>query len=162
METVSRTNKLETQQKTQTQDNSLSNTNFAYEVVVIEDNQLTNTVLSRALNSAINTIHSLKNIQIKFSSFQNGQKFLTYFGEKVFDTSRLIVFSDYYLEENMNGVKILKSIKLKKADSTVIIMSDSGNSQIAVDAENSGAYCFLPKNLKTPVICSELLFQMID
>jgi len=56
----------------------------------------------------------------------------------------------------------LKSIKLKKADATVIVMSDSSNDRIAIDAENSGAYCFLPKNQKTPVICSELLFKMIN
>lgn len=162
METVSKTKNLETQKKQQTQNNSTKNTNYDCEVVVIEDNHLTNTILSKALDSTIKSIHSLKNIAIKFSSFQNGQDFLSYFSSKEYRDSKLIVFSDYYLEENMNGVEILKIIKLKKADSSVIIMSDSSNKQIAVDAENSGAYCFIPKNQKTPVICSELLFQMVN
>lgn len=158
METVSKIKNLNTNPTK----SSLDNAKHKFEVVVIEDNHLVNTVLSKALNSAITTIQNLKKIAVNFSSFQNGRDFLSYLGSKEFENSKLIVFSDYYLEENLNGVEILKSIKLKKADATVIIMSDSSNSQIAVDAENSGAYCFLPKDHKTPVICSELLFQMVN
>jgi DNA-binding NarL/FixJ family response regulator len=44
----------------------------------------------------------------------------------------------------------------------VIIMSDSPNKQIPIDTINMGAHCFLPKDNKTPVICSELLFKMIN
>lgn len=162
METVSRTKKLETQKKQQTQDNSTSRTNYDCEVVVIEDNHLTNTILSKALDSTIKSIHSLKNIAIKFLSFQNGKDFLSYFGGKDYQETKLVVFSDYYLEEDINGVEILKLIKLKKPDATVIVMSDSSNKKIPVDAENMGAYCFIPKDQKTPVICSELLFQMVN
>ena len=158
METVSRIKKAETN----TLHSSNNKSNYTYEVVVVEDNHLTNTILSKALDSTIKTIYNLKNIAVKFSSFQNGHDFLSYFESMEFQNSRLIVFSDYHLEDNMNGIKILRNVKQKKADATVIIMSDSTNKQISVDAENMGAYCFLPKNYKTPVICSELLSQMVS
>jgi len=120
------------------------------------------TNLTRSLDNAINSICNIKNVQVKFTSFKNGGDFLNYLDNREQSSSKLIVFSDYHLEENMNGSKILKSIKQKFADATVIIMSDSSNQQIPIDALNFGAHCFLPKDHKTPVICSELLFQMVN
>lgn len=157
METVSRIKNVETN----TQNNSINNTDYTFEVVVIEDNHLTNTILSRALHSIINTIYSIKQIAVKFSSFQNGGEFLSYLENRESNDVKLIVFSDYYLEDNMNGGKILTKVKKKITDSTVVIMSDSPNTQIPIEAKKKGAYCFLPKSNKTPVICSEMLFQMV-
>jgi len=158
METVSRIKNLETTTKFNSNDNS----NPSFEVVVIEDNHLTNTILSKALDSTIKTIHNLKQILVKFSSFQNGGDFLSYLESRDFGQSKLIVFSDYHLEENMNGAEILRNIKQTNVDSTVIIMSDSPNKQIPIDTMNLGAYCFLPKDNKITVICSGLLFQMVN
>ena len=158
MESLISKKKLETN----TNINSIAKPNPSFEVIVVEDNHLTNTILCKALNSTISTIQNFKNIIIKFSSFQNGSDFLTYLNDKDLHKSKLIVFSDYYLEDDMNGSKILRSVKQKSADATVIIMSDSTNQQISVDTVKMGAYCFLPKDNKTPVICSELLFQMVN
>jgi len=158
MESVSTIKKLETNSK----NNSISNSKYAFEVVVIEDNHLTNTILCKALDSTINTIYNLKQIPVKFTSFQNGNDFLAFLESRDVFESKLIVFSDFYLEDNMNGGEILRRIKQKRVDSTVIIMSDSPNKQIPIDTVNMGAYCFLPKDNKTPVICSELLFKMVN
>jgi DNA-binding NtrC family response regulator len=149
------------QYETNTKNNSISNSNNSVEVVVIEDNRLTNTILSRALESTIKTIENLKNITIAFSSYANGADFLNYLENKDFNDSKLIVFSDFHLEDNMDGGEILKNVKQKKSDAFVIIMSDSSNEQIWLEAIKNGAYCFLPKSNKIPVVCSELLFQMI-
>ncbi|HSO84952.1 MAG TPA: response regulator [Draconibacterium sp.] len=158
METVSKIKTVETNSRI----NSIGKSNYSFEVVLIEDNHLLNTILSKALDSTINTIHNLKKILVKFTSFQNGSDFLNYLKNREFCDSKLIVFSDYYLEENMNGGVILRNIKQKCIDSTVIIMSDSSNKQIPIDTVNMGAHCFLQKDHKTPVICSEMLFQMVD
>ena len=158
MESVSTLKKLETSSKISSFDKS----KFTFEVVVIEDNHLTNTILCKALNSTINTIYNLKQINVKFASYQNGNDFLTFLESRNIFESKLIVFSDYHLEDNMNGREILRRIKQKCVDATVIIMSDSPNEQIPIDMVNMGAYCFLPKDHKTPVICSKMLFQMIN
>jgi DNA-binding NarL/FixJ family response regulator len=142
--------------------NSNDNSNHTFEVVIIEDNHLVNTLLTKALDSTIKSIYNLKNIEIKFASYKNGSDFLAYLEKREQNSSKLIVFSDYHLEEDMNGAKILSSIKQKFADATVIIMSDSPNQQIPIDAKNLGAHCFLSKDHRTPVICSEMLFQMVN
>ncbi len=158
METVTGVKKFETGTKINSVDKSI----HTFEVVVIEDNHLTNTILTRALDNVINSIYNLKNIHIKFTSYQNGGDFLNYLDNREHNSSKLIVFSDYHLEENMNGGKILRSIKQKFTDATVIIMSDSPNQQIPIDVVNLGAHCFLSKDHRTPVICSEMLFNMVN
>lgn len=157
MELVSTKTKLRTKAKAK----SLGMSNHSFEIVVIEDNKLTNMILSKTLDSTINTIYKLKKFPIKFSSFQNGGDFLAYLESKEIWNSKLIVFSDYYLEEKMNGGEILKNINQKDIDATVIIMSDTTNKQTSVETINMGAHCFLPKNTKTPSVCSELLSQMV-
>jgi DNA-binding NtrC family response regulator len=157
MEVISSVKKTETNSK----NNSTVMSNNVFEVVVIEDNHLINTIMSKALESTINSIKNLKNIPVTFSSFHNGGDFLNYFENKDFSNSKLIVFSDYHLEDNMNGIEILRNVKRRKSEATVIIMSDSANKQISIDSEKMGAYCFLPKDSRTTVICSELLFQMV-
>ena len=132
------------------------------EVIVIEDNHLVNMVLSKALNSTIKTIQNLKNIYIKFSRFHRGGDFLDYFQNNDFSESRLIVFSDYFLEDSVNGSQILKSIKQKKSDATVVIVSDTTNPQIPIDVVNLGAHSFIPKGNKAPVLCSGILFQKVN
>jgi DNA-binding NtrC family response regulator len=147
--------------KTKNQYNPKTNEKPSVEVVVIEDNHLVNMVLSTALNSTIKTIQNLQNIYIKFSRFHKGGDFLKYLENNDFSDSRLVVFSDYFLEDKMNGSQILKSIKQKKDDAIVVIVSDTTNPQIPVDIVNLGAYRFIPKSNKAPVLCSEILFQNV-
>jgi DNA-binding NarL/FixJ family response regulator len=158
MEAVGTVKKIETNLKI----SSFGTLKYAFEVIVIEDNHLTNTILCKALDSTITTIYNLKQIPVKFTSYQNGSDFLSYLDSREHTTSKLIVFSDYHLEEDMNGGKILRSVKQKFSDATVIIMSDSPNQQIPIDAVNLGAHCFLSKDHRTPVICSEMLFKMVN
>lgn len=157
METVKKITKLEV-------NNQFRQKNSTYqsvEVIVIEDNQLTNMMMRKALVSTINTIQKLKNINIEFSCFHIGQEFLNYFENKDFTDLKLIVFSDFFLEDKMNGGEILRVIKQKKADATVVIVSDTTNPQIPVDVINMGAYRFIPKSNNSPVFCAELLFQKV-
>jgi len=131
------------------------------EVIVIEDNHLVNLVLCKKLNSTINTIQNLKNIYIKFSCFHRGDDFLFYLENNDFTESRLIVFSDYFLEDSVNGSQLLKSIKQKKTDATVVIVSDTTNPQIPVDIVHLGAHSFIPKSKIAPVLCSGILYQKV-
>jgi DNA-binding NarL/FixJ family response regulator len=134
----------------------------SFEVAVIEDNKLVNLILSKSLDSTISKIRNLKNCLIKFSNFFYGTDFLTYLENREFGESKLIVFSDYYLEKEMNGAEILKKIKQKGIDATVVIMSDTTNQQTSIDTVSMGALCFLPKDNNTPFVCSQMLSQMVN
>jgi DNA-binding NarL/FixJ family response regulator len=103
-----------------------------------------------------------KNQPINFSSFYFGVDFLTYLENKDFSNSKLILFSDFYLEDEMNGAKILQKIKKKGIEATVIIMSDTTNQETSIDTINMGAHQFVPKDENTPLICSQILSQMVN
>ena len=93
MQTVTGVKKIEPN----TLKNSNDNTNYTFEVVIIEDNHLVNTLLTKALDSTIKSIYNLKNIEIKFASYKNGSDFLAYLEKREQNSSKLIVFSDYHL-----------------------------------------------------------------
>jgi len=133
----------------------------SFEVAVIEDNKLINMILSKALDSTIGRIRDLKKIPVKFSSFRGGTEFLSYLKKKDFGETKLIIFSDYYLEEKINGSEILQYVNQNEIDATVIIMSDTTNKQTSVDTVEMGAHSFLPKNNRTPNVCSEIVTQMV-
>ena len=133
----------------------------AFEVVIIDDNKLVNMILSKALDSTISRIRNLKKVPMKFSSFKSGKEFLEYLKKKDFGNTKVIVFSDYYLEENVKGAEILQCVKEKGIDASVIIMSDTYNKETTVDTVKNGAHCFLPKDKETPKMCSEILSQMV-
>lgn len=141
---------------------NLLSSDESFEVAVIEDNKLINLILSNKLYSTINAIKKLKNYPIKFTSFHFGYDFLTYLENREFGKSKLIVFSDYYLEEEMNGGEILKKIKQKGIDSTVVIMSDTTNKQTSIDTVSMGTLCFLPKDNISPFVCSQMLTKMVN
>ena len=157
MEVTSSIKKAETNSKI----NSTVMSNNLFEVVVIEDNHLINTIMSKALESTINTIKNLKNILVKFSSFHNGDDFLNYFENKDFTDSKLIVFSDYHLEDDMDGIEILRNIKLRKPDAKVIIMSDSINGSIPVRFLKP-LRCIEYNSLPAPVPTSKMWLLKFD
>ncbi len=141
--------------------NSLYNQAQAFEVAVIEDNKLINMILSKALDSTISRIRNLKKIPVKFSSFRSGTEFLNYLRKRKFDKTKLIIFSDYYLEEKVNGAEVLQYVKQNEIDATVIIMSDTTTKETSEDTVNMGAHSFLPKNKKTPNAISDIVNQIV-
>lgn len=104
----------------------LNITNEALEIVVIEENKLSNMLLSQTFDSMIKRIRSLKNFPVKFSSFHSRTKFLNYLEDNQFGKSKMIVFTDYRLENEATGEEILNRIKQKEIDASMIVMSDSG------------------------------------
>ena len=89
-------------------DMTVDRSSESFEVVVIEDNKLTNLILSNVLEATIDRIKKIKKCPIKFSSFQFGNDFLSYLENRELGNSKLIVFSDYHLENDITGAEILE------------------------------------------------------
>lgn len=141
--------------------NKVYNQSHGFEVAVIEDNKLINMILSKTLESTISRIRNLKKIPVKFSSFRSGTEFLDYLKKKNFTNTKLIVFSDYYLEEKVNGPEVLQYVKQNEIDATVIIMSDTTTKETSVDTVKMGAHSFVPKDKKTANTISDIVNQMV-
>jgi len=135
--------------------------NRILEVAVVEDNRLVNLILSNELSSTISKLKVELKCDINFSRFYSGKDFLSYVENKNEHGLKYIVFSDFYLEDKMNGVEILKQLKNWKIDATVVITSDTTNRQTSIDTLEMGAFRFVPKDDSTPIVCSEILYQMV-
>lgn len=129
-------------------------TNEALEIVVIEENKLSNMLLSQTFDSTIKRIRNLKNFPVKFSSFHSRTKFLTYLEDHDFGASKLIVFTDYRFENEETGREILNRIKQKEIDATMIIMSDSGIKEKVNQDYYKKWSAYVPKKDKKQVIYS--------
>jgi len=132
------------------------------EVAVVEDNKLFNLILSNELSSTVNKLKDKNNCTINFSNFHRGNDFLAFLEDPGISRSQVIVFSDYYLENEMNGAVILDRIRQKEINASVVITSDITNKQTSEDTLKIGALRFIPKDINTPLICSEMLVQLVD
>lgn len=117
------------------------------EIVVIEDNKLSNMLLSQTFDSMIKRIRSLKNFPLKFSSFKSTSNFLNYLESNEFEGTKLMVFTDQNLEKVAQGPEVLDTLEKKEIDVTMIAMSGSEKTrQSREQAKKTGD--FLPKKNK--------------
>jgi len=88
-------------------------------------------------------LHKLKSyVQIK--SFPTGEEFLVHLNEKPD-----IVVLDYVLDgtdAGMNGIDVLRLIKERSAQTTVIMLSGQDQLEVAIETIKHGAYDYVVKN----------------
>ncbi|MEZ5103001.1 MAG: response regulator [Draconibacterium sp.] len=144
------------------QNNSNYDSVQSFEIIVIEDNKLINMILSKTLDSTINRIRNLKKVPVKFSSFRKGTDLLDYLKTKSFYNSKLLVFSDYYLEGEENGAEVIQYIKENDIDATIIVMSDFATKNASGDPLEVKSNRFLPKGRTVPNIYAKVINQALN
>lgn len=110
---------------------------MSYGILIIEDEAIL----------AKNIQRSLKGHGCETEVASNGQEGL----EKFESFKPDLVLLDFNLPD-IDGLEILRSIRIQDAQVKVILITGHGNVQLAVDAMKSGAYDYLSK----PVVLSEL------
>jgi len=99
-------------------------------ILLIEDEKITRITLT----------NTLKKEGFKITSCETGTEGLQLFEENSYD----LVLTDLRLPK-MNGIDILKTVKKKKPDTFVIIMTAYASVETAVEALKIGAYDYLTK-----------------
>lgn len=141
-------------------DSALNIPNESIEIAVIEDRKLINMLFSKTLHSAIDRIGNLKNFPVKFSSFQSGKAFLKDLENREFGKSKIIVFSDNNLEQELKNAESLFKIKQKGIDVTLIVMSDEEESSLTEITNQSVQHLITNKNTN-PTVSSKLIEKMV-
>lgn len=114
-----------------------------FRIVVLEDNEFYNTILTRQLKSYTKEMSLWQGHSFDIESYTNANDCLRNLKE---DTDIAIV--DYYLGESMNASDILKVIKEKCRNCKVIIISQFKNLKTYYQTLNEGAYHFIFKDNK--------------
>ena len=131
-----------------------------YAVVVVDDDDYFNTLLTQALTDFSDNLRILYQANIKVHSFTAAKKFLEVFKNHKFDHVRCIFFIDYFLEKNMDATDLLRVINKHPHHHTVII-SEQKNYQTSEETLLLGAEEFIRKNQFTNFMSTTLLEQFI-
>ncbi len=142
-------------------DSALNIPNESIEIAVIEDRKLINMLFSKTLHSAIDRIGNLKNFPVKFSSFQSGKAFLKDLENREFGKSKIIVFSDNNLEQELKNAESLFKIKQKGIDVTLIVMSDEAEESSLTEITNQSVQHLITNKNTNPTVSSKLIEKMV-
>ncbi len=112
-----------------------------FKIVVLEDNEFYNNILTRQLKNYTNEISFDKGYDFSIDSYTNAHDCLRNLKR---DTDIAII--DYYLGESMNALEILKVIQDKCDHCKVIIISQFKNIKTYNQTLNQGAYHFIAKD----------------
>lgn len=112
-----------------------------FKIVILEDNEFYNNLLTRQLQNYTNAIAEDKGYTIEIQSYTNAFDCLRNMKE---DTDVALV--DYYLGESKNGLDVLKLIKQKCPACRVVIMSQVKNMKTSFETLNEGAFTFIYKD----------------
>ncbi len=136
-------------------------TSNQFKIVVLEDNDFYNQLLTRQLENYTSEIAKDKGYSFDISSYTNATDFL-----KNLKTDTDIAFVDYYLGENKNGLEVLKIIKQKCPDCKVVVISRENNIKTSLQTLNEGAYTFIYKDqgalIESCVLVEEIIKDRLN
>lgn len=114
-----------------------------YKIVVLEDNEFYNTLLTRKLKQFTEELSLELNCVFEIDSYTNANDCI-----RNLKTETDIAILDYYLGESKNALDILEKIKSKCAHCKIIIISQFENIKTSYQTLNQGAYHFILKDKK--------------
>lgn len=136
-------------------------TNNQFKIVVLEDNDFYNQLLTRQLENYTSEIAKDKGYIFDISSYTNATDFL-----KNLKTDTDIAFVDYYLGDNKNGLEVLKIVKQKCPDCKVVVISRENNLKTSFQTLNEGAYTFIYKDqgalIESCVLVEEIIKDRLN
>lgn len=133
-------------------------------VIVVEDNRIFNSILTKALNQ-----HILKHTpvsdeyEVKLFSFASPEECLDALYEDEFKGNS-IAFLDYYLGGDTNGIQILNVFRKKNKNIKFVVLSQSNllAKNTITKAELNGQGHFLKKDIYAPYICCLLMEDFVQ
>ncbi len=113
-----------------------------FKIVVLEDNEFYNRLLTKQLQNYTDIISAQKNYNFEINSYLHAVDCLTNLKE---DTD--IAFVDFYLD-NITGLEVIRKIKEKSPDCKIIIISQVHNVKTSQNTISEGAleYIFKDRN----------------
>jgi len=129
-------------------------------VLVVEDNEYYNSLLSRTLQKSGDNLQLKHDCMVKIHSFTDANECINMIRSGELGNSDIIAFVDYYIGNGITGGHIVRLLKNHNAGSQVLLMSQS---KAIAEKEKSGQHdFFILKDGFAPAICRLYLEQFID
>ncbi|MBA2612742.1 MAG: response regulator [Bacteroidetes bacterium] len=127
-----------------------------FNVVVLEDNDFYNRVLTHQLQNYGDTIALDKHFSFEIQSYTNSTDCL-----RNLKPETDIAFLDYYLNES-NALDVMKKIQKKCSDCKIIILSQIQNMRTSLQTISEGASDFISKDRNALARCCYILEEIIN
>ena len=112
-----------------------------FNIVVLEDSEFYNNILSQKLQNYTSGIAFGKDFSFDIHSYTNINDCLSNL-----NAATDIAFVDYYLSDSKNALDIIKKIKQKCTHCKIIIISQSKNVKTSLETIHQGACDFILKD----------------
>jgi len=129
-------------------------------VLVIEDNEYYNNLLSNAIQQSINSILLKGEYQLILRSFTDAGECIRKIKSQELKFTDSIVFLDYYLGNGINAAHIIRLMREYSFDTMVVLLSQS---KTIKERNNLIHYdYFVVKDNLAPALCCLYLKQFIE
>ncbi len=129
-------------------------------VIVIEDNENYNNMLSNTIQQSVNPFLLKGSYQLVMRSFTDANDYVRKIKSRELECSDSIIFMDYYLGDGINAGHIIKILKDNNVDTTIVLLSQS---KAVREKNNMLSYdYFVVKDHLAPALCSLYLRQFIE
>jgi CheY-like chemotaxis protein len=135
-----------------------------FNIIVMEDNKIFNSILSQALQHHIQRKkHLVKNTAVQMYSFTDPDDCLELIRSEKFQGNS-IAFLDYFLGKGTNGLQLLKVFKEKNNKIKFVVLSQSDQivSKLMQDEQMDVDSHVIKKDIYAPDICCILLEDFIQ
>ncbi|MBC7696486.1 MAG: response regulator [Burkholderiales bacterium] len=112
-----------------------------FKIVILEDNDFYNKLMSRYIKTHIARCALLKRFTFELASFTTYSDCARNFQNDV-----NIILTDYFLNDGYSALSILELVKKRGVDCKVIVLSQIQNITTSICTLLEGAYEFIPKN----------------
>jgi DNA-binding NtrC family response regulator len=128
-----------------------------FNIVVLEDSEFYNNILSRKLQNHTSAIAFGKDFSFDIYSYTNINDCLCNL-----NSNTDIAFVDYYLGDSKNALHIIKKIKQKCSNCKIIIISQSKSIKASLQVINEGVYDFIYKDNTALMRSCYIVEKIID
>jgi CheY-like chemotaxis protein len=129
-------------------------------VLVIEDDEYYNNILSNAILQSVNSLLFKGNHQVVLRSFTDANEYIRKLKSKELECSGTIVFVDYYLGDGIDASHVIKALKEYSSDTMVVLLSQS--KEVKEKSSLIPYDYFVVKDNFAPALCSLYLKQFIE
>jgi len=127
-----------------------------FNVIVLEDSDFYNNILTRQLQTYVESIANDKHFSFDILSYTNTNDCI-----RNLKPETDIAFLDYYLSDG-NALDVMKKIKQRCEDCKIIIISQIRNIKTSLQTINEGASDFINKDRYALARCCYILEEIIN
>jgi len=129
-------------------------------VLVIDDNEYYNKLLSDAIKKSISTSLPDSKYKLVLHSFTDANEYIRKIKSEEIKCNDGIVFIDYYLGNGINAAHIIKLLKDYSCDTMVVLLSQSNT--IKEKSKLVNCDYFVVKDSLAPALCCLYLKQYVE